>query len=675
MARAAPASGTPPTAPATAAGRSALLVFAPVDERSLASLKGMSVGILSAAEGGPSAAQLRLDITQGARLASGSYGSPPAIPAAAHIGVGGADRGLGRPSSRGPAAHRANCGPGCSPRRSAAAAYLAAARGGGPDATVAADGAGRVAAVSQGAPATLVARADRLLGRRPLVVATIRRAGSQGRRALQQLAAARGSPGADDRGAERPRLAPLPTAVGWSRGPRRAPVRGADLQRHRAAGDDLQHRHRAHDPRPRAGGDSRVGPGKPGAGRRAPGRGGAAEHDRATGRDRRAAPVRRCWRCWPPGGCCWRPARAPPAARRRALRIGALGVLWAPLVALLTAALAPAAVAEYALLVLGCGALGALSDRLGGLAARAAGAGRRLHGGDRRRRAGGQPAADALAARPRPRARSPLSRHRQRPQVGAGGARSGRRGRRPVPVLQRTGGRGRRWRWRAQLWPAWRAPPASERASEGVVIVCVAFALAVATLLARGTGATARGDRGAEPDRGADRAGAHRPRERPRQRALLRQRPARTLRRRAARSDRPPLRSRLARAPPRGDAGWPRCSRSPPGPRRCGCAHACWRPSGRTRRGGRPSTGRWRPGSWVRWSRTPARCCSSPPCSPAGACSATCGAARARRGTRTRGGAPSQREPRRQSSSGRLLRTSRITATITSTTIRTPPTM
>ncbi len=77
VARAAPTSGTPPTAPATAAGRSALLVFAPVDERSLASLKGMSVGILSAAQGGPSAAQLRLDISQGARIASGSYGSPP----------------------------------------------------------------------------------------------------------------------------------------------------------------------------------------------------------------------------------------------------------------------------------------------------------------------------------------------------------------------------------------------------------------------------------------------------------------------------------------------------------------------------------------------------------------------------------------------------------------------
>ncbi len=53
-----------------------------------------------------------------------------------------------------------------------------------------------------------------------------------------------------------------------------------------------------------------------------------------------------------------------PAGRRRALRIGALGVLWAPPVALLTAALAPAAAVEYGLLVLGCGTLGALSDRL-----------------------------------------------------------------------------------------------------------------------------------------------------------------------------------------------------------------------------------------------------------------------------------------------------------------------
>ncbi|HTY97057.1 MAG TPA: hypothetical protein VMB91_08465, partial [Solirubrobacteraceae bacterium] len=53
-----------------------------------------------------------------------------------------------------------------------------------------------------------------------------------------------------------------------------------------------------------------------------------------------------------------------PQARRWALRAGGLGVLWAPVVAMLTAALAPAAAVEYALLAVLCPLLGALSDRL-----------------------------------------------------------------------------------------------------------------------------------------------------------------------------------------------------------------------------------------------------------------------------------------------------------------------
>ena len=69
----------------------------------------------------------------------------------------------------------------------------------------------------------------------------------------------------------------------------------------------------------------------------------------------------------------------------------------------------------------------------------------------------------------------------------------------------------------------------------GVVIVCVSFALAVATLLP-----AARARRRAlivvlSPIAGLIALAVIDLRERPRQRALLRQRPARTLRRRAAR--------------------------------------------------------------------------------------------------------------------------------------------
>src|SRR2546423_341281 len=48
--------------------------------------------------------------------------------------------------------------------------------------------------------------------------------------------------------------------------------------------------------------------------------------------------------------------------RRRALRVGALAILWAPAVGLVAAAIEPSAAGEYAIFVCGCLALGALSD-------------------------------------------------------------------------------------------------------------------------------------------------------------------------------------------------------------------------------------------------------------------------------------------------------------------------
>ena len=50
-------------------------------------------------------------------------------------------------------------------------------------------------------------------------------------------------------------------------------------------------------------------------------------------------------------------------ARSVAIRAGAIGVLWAPLVALVPAALAASATVELLVIVLGCLALGALTDR------------------------------------------------------------------------------------------------------------------------------------------------------------------------------------------------------------------------------------------------------------------------------------------------------------------------
>jgi len=57
-------------------------------------------------------------------------------------------------------------------------------------------------------------------------------------------------------------------------------------------------------------------------------------------------------------------AARSPRARAWALRVGALGVLWAPVAVLIPAALEPSAAVEYLIIVLACLGLAALSDRL-----------------------------------------------------------------------------------------------------------------------------------------------------------------------------------------------------------------------------------------------------------------------------------------------------------------------
>ena len=59
----------------------------------------------------------------------------------------------------------------------------------------------------------------------------------------------------------------------------------------------------------------------------------------------------------------WPGARAS-ARRSRAMRVGALGVLWAPVAVLIGAATEPSATVEYATITLACLALGALTDAL-----------------------------------------------------------------------------------------------------------------------------------------------------------------------------------------------------------------------------------------------------------------------------------------------------------------------
>jgi hypothetical protein len=57
-------------------------------------------------------------------------------------------------------------------------------------------------------------------------------------------------------------------------------------------------------------------------------------------------------------------ALGPPAARARAVRAGAVGVLWAPVAVMVTAAIEPGAAVEYTLIAVICLGLGALTDLL-----------------------------------------------------------------------------------------------------------------------------------------------------------------------------------------------------------------------------------------------------------------------------------------------------------------------
>ena len=345
--------------PPAAGSRAVLLVFAPVDERFLASLHGMSVGILSASEGGPSAAQLLLDISQGTRVAAGAYGSPPAVLQLQAQGAGGLISGWGQALRRARDAP-AELRPGLLASALGGAGY-AATGAGDSDAPVAAGAGGRLAALSLGSPATLAARASALSRTRPLVVITIP-PGPQGGRTLRRLAAARGPQQlmvvVQSQSSAHPSPLLWVGAAGLGSDPRGELGSSDTDQRGLISSTDLAPTILAHErvaiPPSVQGSPARVEGTLDGSALR-------STFARLRVIDGRRLPALG-WLlvAWVLLLVCSR----TPAARRRALRIGALGVLWAPAAALLTAALAPAAAVEYPLLALLCGALGALCDRL-----------------------------------------------------------------------------------------------------------------------------------------------------------------------------------------------------------------------------------------------------------------------------------------------------------------------
>ncbi len=347
-----------------------LLAFAPAGEAELADISGASVGMLSASQGDYSPSQLALDIGQGARVSSSAYSrrAPPEL-RLRQLGTRGIGGNGGIVEGWTAAERRAARAPQLlSPGLLAGqipggAAYVAIDGAATPDAAVAAGPGGRVTAVSLGSPTSLMARLRSQLTRRRLVVADLP-AGGEGREELAALGAQR-PPGELLLVVQRstdPLRGPLlwMAAAGLAGGGGRELSSQSTQQRGLVASVDLAPTILAH-----------LGVRSlPHAMR---GRAVVAEgtlHSsslrslmarlRVVGarRLRALAWLLVAWALLALAASPW------PRTRARALRVGALGVLWAPFAVLIPAAIEPSAALEYAIVAFACLGLGALTDLL-----------------------------------------------------------------------------------------------------------------------------------------------------------------------------------------------------------------------------------------------------------------------------------------------------------------------
>jgi hypothetical protein len=352
-----------PAAGAQTSRPSALVVFLDTGERQLASIPDLSVGIMSAAQGSYKRAQLLLDITQGARIASSAYdGAPPRL-ALRQLGTGALVAGWRRARRRAADAPQL-LAPGLLATRAPGGAAYAGLRGqDDADGTLAADRAGRVATISLGGPSTLLSRLAALRAHASLLVADLPRGAagiadlralSAGRPARELLIAIQRLP--DGRKGEL-----LWTAVGGlPGGGSRELTSQTTNERGLVASIDVAPTILRH-----------LGvSGLPAAMRGKP----IGTDSRLRSADLRAFMARlrvvgpRRLRALGVLLAAWALlllAAAPsPRARARAMRVGAIGVLWAPVAVLVAAKLEPNAALEYLTIVLACLGLGALSDAL-----------------------------------------------------------------------------------------------------------------------------------------------------------------------------------------------------------------------------------------------------------------------------------------------------------------------
>jgi hypothetical protein len=341
-----------------------LLAFAPVDEGELASIPGASVGMLSASQGRYSQAQLALDIGQGARISASAYArqTPPPL-TLRQVGAGGLIEGWSAARRRAAGAPQllspgllAGSVPG-------GAGYVGLASTSAPDAPVAAGPAGVVATVSLGAAPTVARRAQSMLSSRRLVVADLP-GGQAGSLQLSELAKER-APGelllVVQRSAD-PRVGALlwSAAVGLAGGGRRELSSPSTQQRGLIVSIDLAPTVLAHLGVSSLPAVMRGRPITTDGSLRSAGLRSLMGRLRVLGgrRLRALAWLLLAWIAIVLAASPW------PRARARALRIGAVGMLWAPVAVLIPAALEPGAAVEYATIAIACLGLGALTDLL-----------------------------------------------------------------------------------------------------------------------------------------------------------------------------------------------------------------------------------------------------------------------------------------------------------------------
>ncbi len=344
--------------------RSAVIAFAPVGERELASIGGLSVGMLSASQGQYSVGQLLLDISQGARVATSAY--PHAQPSALTLRSGGAGATVeGWPAAR----KRAEDAPQLlrpgllASQISGGAGYAGITGASDVDGVLAAEMHGRIAAFSLGPASTLLARLSALARAHALVVADLP-GGVEGLADLRALSRERKS--GELLIVVQREQRPSSGELLWTAAAGLAGGGGSELssqstnERGLIASFDLAPTillHLGLTPLPP---DVR---GKP------------IETDGSLDPASLRALMARLHviggRRLSALGCllgAWAlmMALAAPWGRVRswALRAGGLGVLWAPVAVLIPAALGPSAAVEYVTIALACMALGALTDAL-----------------------------------------------------------------------------------------------------------------------------------------------------------------------------------------------------------------------------------------------------------------------------------------------------------------------